>query len=164
MTQGSSAGLWSQGGGGAEDANFLLATVPAGAVLTKVDVQGWFTDESVEYSGVAGGSWTFRNLTSGVQWTQHGVAAVSITATPINVGSWLRLSCGLTVDNSPFDAQSAVANTLADLIGFRERWRGLFYVPSALDLYWSYGENTAASDTINWRTSGSWYVEWATYP
>lgn len=156
-------GQFTQGGGGADDANFLLGTVPAGAALTKVAVQGQISAESAAVTGGTGG-FLFQNLMTGIQWVVSGDTPASITVGSSVPGSWLKFSEGAPPNIGYFYLQQTIGYDLYICYPVFERWHGLFYTPEALDIYWSYGENTDLGDLFPSRASGSWNIEWATYP
>lgn len=163
MTTGTSYGFFTQGGGGNDVQNALIATVPAGARLTTIDVRGVLATESA--SGIYPASaFTTLNLMTGLQWVTHGGTPFSVVNIPVASGNWLQFGAGFDMYTGRFQADTGVSVTAFDYIRISERWRGLFSNASSVDVYWSFGENSALSDTVNYRAFVSYRVEWATFP
>jgi hypothetical protein len=155
--------FFTQGGGGSQDENELLATVPSGAVLTAIDVTGQLSTESV--AGTPAVS-VFEplNLMTGLQYVASGGTPTSIVNIPIGTGSWLTFAEGFSIPPTPQFWVQTTTYVQYVVFGFKERWRGVLPVPSAIDVYWSFGENQALSDTVGYRSFAAFKVEWATFP
>lgn len=163
MTVGQVQSFFTQGGGGSLDVNELLATVPAGATLTAIDVTGQMSTESVA-GAPAVNAFEPLNLMTGIQYVAHGATPFTVVNVPVASGSWLTFAQGYTVPPTPQFWVQSTTYVQYVVFGFKERWRGQLPVSSAIDVYWSFGENQALSDTFPYRAFASYKVEWATFP
>lgn len=163
MTVNNVMSFFTQGGGGALAENELLGTVPAGSVLTKIDVTGQMTTLSVA-AAVAAGSFEPLNLMTGLQYVAHGGTPVTVTSVPVSSGNWLKFSDGFAIPPTPQFWVQSTTYVQYVVFGFKERWRGQHNVSADIDVYWSYGENTALSDTVGYRAFASYNLEWASFP
>lgn len=163
MTMEFTQGFITQGGGGSTSENELLATMPAGAVLTAVDVKGVLATETA--SGVYPTTgFTTLNLMTGLQYANHGTSPFTVVNVPVISGNWLTFSEGHEMFTGRIQGQNAVTYDLFDYIYLNERWRGNLALANQTDLWWSFGENTALSDTVNYRAFFSYRVRWALFP
>lgn len=137
--------------------------MPAGSTLTRVDVTAEAVSEAASGAFVAA-TWALGNFYWGIQWLASGGTPASLTANPITTGSWLDLNSvrPRTVNNLLAVAATTYINDSE--LQVNQRWRGLFTIPFALDIYWSFGQDTSSGITSDYRAYGSFYVEWATFP
>lgn len=163
MTASSVWSFFTQGGGGSDNSNELLATVPAGAVLTAIDVTGQLSTESAS-AAYAAAQFEPLNLMTGLQWVTHGGTPETIVNVPVGGGNWLTFAQGFRVPSGIFGGVTSTSYTSFVLQGIVEKWRGQLPNASSVDVYWSFGENAALSDTVNYRAFCAYRVTWATYP
>lgn len=144
-------------------ANFLIATVPAGAVLTKVDVVTIVSSSSGNVTPTIN-TFVFDTMMTGVQWVNSGAVAPTITTANANGFAWLTFAHDSAIAQKEIDLENAQSYVNFPVFTAEEHWRGQFTVPQAIDVYWSWGQNESLGVTFTGKASGKFYVEWATFP
>jgi hypothetical protein len=163
MTNATVRTIWAPAAPGVKNRAQLIATAPAGSIVTKIDVRGVLNDITTSVT-FAAGSWTSRNHATGLQWGAAGYTPVQITATPVSTGNWLKFADGSDPAAYAFIAEAAQAYIDTSFLAVVERWRGQLYCPVSTDFHWCFGGITALGSSNAWLDSGASELTYATYP
>lgn len=141
----------------------LIASLPAGATLHEVNVQGICYAAYGQIS-LANGTYPSLNLAAGLQYGAVGHVPGGITDGTAAGETWLEFAAGIppnmlindTAGTSPTNAMERASFPL------NFHWRGLFNFNTGADLHFECGENGAGAGTFNFKLDYTWWVGYST--
>lgn len=141
----------------------LLASVPAGACLHEVNVQGECFDSYIA-NAVTSGVFPSLNLSAGIQYGAIGHVPSGITDGTATGETWLTFSDGIpptflvnwVAGTSPTNVMERASFAL------NARWRGTLFLGSGADIHWELGENDTDPSHFNFKLDYTWWVGWST--
>lgn len=164
MTQYSNQGFYTQGGGVAVYDNALIGTIPAGACLTHIDVQGFLMGETGSFAAPETGAVEVYNTMTALQWVYHSASPADLNTTNPTGGNWLARANAQKAVQEQVPLIESTEYTYLEAIWVSFRWRGQFYVPEEIDVYVSFGADATRAAVPEQKMFVDYNVVWAEYP
>jgi hypothetical protein len=165
MTVFGSSGFHQGPATGTTTSTLLIASVPANAYVSKIDVQGYINLKIANVTFTAGNIPGY-NLSAGIQYGPQGYGGHSITDGSAGGANWISFANVIPATLANQNIPGASPQTFTQGIGYpaEVHLRPNFYAKVATDLYFCIGINNTLSYVPSYQIGTTFNVEWATYP
>lgn len=158
-------GTFHQSASGVTHEEIIIATVPAGAYLMRVNIEGSVILPTANITYTVPGQATF-NQVAGVQYGPTGYTPAPITAGAPGTANWIAYARLMPQTGAHQNTPGVAPQNLVQIVNYTLAMYlpRCMNVPAAIDLTMCIGGSLSVGTTQTFEAFWNAYVSWATFP